>query len=75
MLAQRTPVQVISHAGTEASIYQVQHGYRVSISGTETEFYWHPGIFQSVQELWQWLRPQLEVLIDTGLVGCQPSFE
>ncbi|NEP02415.1 MAG: hypothetical protein F6K58_27955 [Symploca sp. SIO2E9] len=67
MLPQKSQVQVISHAGTEARIYPVQQGYRVVVSGTETEFYWHPGIFQSKQELWDWLRPQLEVFIDSGL--------
>jgi len=66
MLAQ-SAIQVIEHGGIEARIYQVEQGYRVEVSGTETDFYWHPGIFGSQQELWQWLRPQLEALIDNGL--------
>jgi hypothetical protein len=66
MLAQ-SAIQVIEHGGVEARIYQVQQGYRVEVSGTETDFYWHPGIFRSQQELWDWLRPQLENLIDHGL--------
>ena len=53
MLPQKkSPVQVIEHAGVEVHIYRVQQGYRVEVSGPETEFYWHPGIFQSKQELW-----------------------
>ncbi|EGJ31243.1 hypothetical protein LYNGBM3L_41470 [Moorena producens 3L] len=36
MLTQKSPVQVISHAVTEAGIYQVQQGYRVEVSSTET---------------------------------------
>jgi len=67
MLPQKSPVQVIEHAGVEVRIYRVQQGYRVEVSGTETEFYWHPGIFESVQELWNWLQPQLEVILDSGL--------
>lgn len=67
MLTQKAPVQVIEHGGIEVRTYQVIQGYRVEVSGTSTEFYWHPGIFRSKQELWDWLRPQLEVLIDTGL--------
>lgn len=67
MLAQKSAIQIVEHGGVEARIYQVQQGYRVEVSGTETDFYWHPGIFRSRQELWQWLRPQLEALIDNGL--------
>jgi hypothetical protein len=63
MLAQ-SAIQVIEHGGVEARIYQVQQGYRVEVSGNETDFYWHPGIFTSRQELWQWLRPQLQALSD-----------
>ncbi|MGB7439744.1 MAG: hypothetical protein WA919_01635 [Coleofasciculaceae cyanobacterium] len=48
MLTQKSPVQVIEHAGVEVGIYRVQQGYRVAVSGTETEFYWHPCIFQDV---------------------------
>jgi hypothetical protein len=31
-------VQVIEHGGIEARIYQVQQGYRVEVSGLDTEF-------------------------------------
>jgi hypothetical protein len=68
MLVQKPSVQVIEHGGIEARIYQVQQGYRVEVSSLDTEFYWHPGIFGSKQELWDWLRPQLYALIDNGLV-------
>jgi hypothetical protein len=51
----------------KARIYSVQQGYRVEVSGIETELYWHPGIFHNQQELWDGLRPQLEALIDSGL--------
>ena len=67
MLAQKSAIQVIEQDGIEARIYSVQQGYRVEVSGTETEFYWHPGIFHNQQELWDWLRPQLEALINSGL--------
>ncbi|HEY9796415.1 MAG TPA: hypothetical protein V6D30_12305 [Leptolyngbyaceae cyanobacterium] len=40
MLVQKPSVQVIEHGGIEARIYQVQQGYRVEVSGLDTEFYW-----------------------------------
>jgi hypothetical protein len=64
MLAQKSPIQVIDRAGIEARIYRVQQGYRVEVNGTETEFYWHPGIFRNLQELFVWLTLQLEKLED-----------
>jgi hypothetical protein len=68
MPAKKSPIEVIEQGGIEVRIYPVQQGYRVEISGTETEFYWHPGIFQSLQVLWDWLQPQLYALSDLGLV-------
>ena len=67
MLAQKSAIKIVEHGGVEARIYQIEQGYRVEVNGTETDFYWHPGIFHSRQELWDWLRPQLEALIDSGL--------
>lgn len=62
MLAKQLPVHVIESSGIEARIYQVQQGYRAEISGAETEFYWHPGIFEDFYQLQEWLNFELEKL-------------
>ena len=68
MLAQKLPVQVIEQGGIEARIYRVQQGYRVEVSGIGTQFFWHPGIFRTECELWDWLFPQFYALVDDGIV-------
>ncbi|HBB30613.1 MAG TPA: hypothetical protein DC064_01855 [Cyanobacteria bacterium UBA9273] len=62
MLAQISSIQVIERSGIEACIYQVEQGYRVQIQATESEFYWHPGIFWSLEELLAWLNLELATL-------------
>ena len=64
---QKSSIELIEYGSIEARIYRVQKGYRVEVSGTETEFYWHPGIFPSLQVLRDWLIPQLEALVNDGL--------
>ncbi|MEQ8996885.1 MAG: hypothetical protein RID53_10330 [Coleofasciculus sp. B1-GNL1-01] len=61
-----TASQAISHDGIEVRIYPVEQGYRVVVSSILNE-YWHPGIFPSVQELWDWVQPQVEALAEDGL--------
>ena len=61
------PVQVSEYDGYEVRIYQVRDGYRVEINGIGTQFYWHPGIFRRQEELWEWLRIQLNALVDDGI--------
>lgn len=62
MIAEKSPIHVIESSGIEARIYQIQYGYRAEINGTETEFYWHPGIFQDFYQLKEWLKFELEKL-------------
>lgn len=54
-------VKVIALDSIEARIYQVEKGYRVEVSGTLSD-YWHRGIFWDLQQLEEWLEPELERL-------------
>jgi hypothetical protein len=54
-------IKVIPLDDIEARIYRVQLGYRVEVSSTLTD-YWHPGIFPDLNELLEWLKPELEEL-------------
>lgn len=67
MFAKKSPIQVIEHSGIEARIYQVQQGYRVELDGTDTELYWHVGVFADFQQVNAWLKFELEKL-DAGLL-------
>lgn len=60
------PDTVANTDDIEARIYPVQLGYRVVVMDG-TDFYWHPGIFWSKQELLEWLKPQMEALADLSL--------
>ena len=62
-----SPNQTFEREGIEIRIYRVPKGYRVEVSGIGTQFYWHPGIFGDRQELWHWLSPQLEALVEDGI--------
>ena len=66
MLVNKSPIKTIENQGTKAHFYRVQLGYRVEVISVDGSFYWHRGVFHHEQELWDWLRPQLEDLIDNG---------
>jgi hypothetical protein len=54
-------VQVIPLDDIEARIYRVEQGYRVEVSSCLSD-YWHPGVFWDLQQLVEWLYPELEKL-------------
>jgi hypothetical protein len=51
-------IQVVSLEDIEARIFRVQQGYRVEVSTTLMD-YWHPGVFEDLHELEEWLRFEL----------------
>ena len=57
-------VRVITLDDIEARICQVEQGYRVEVSSCLSD-YWHPGVFWDLQQLEEWLEPELEIL-DAG---------
>lgn len=54
-------IQVVSLDDIEARIFRVQQGYRVEVSTTLMD-YWHPGVFEDLQHLEEWLKFELEKL-------------
>jgi hypothetical protein len=54
-------VRVITLDDIEARIYRVEQGYRIEVSSCLSD-YWHPGIFSDLQQLEEWLYPELEKL-------------
>ncbi len=67
MLIDKSPIQIISYSDFEARIYSLQLGYRVELSNTLGKLYWHPGLFKNKQELCDWLRSQLEALVEDSV--------
>lgn len=66
MLIDKSPIQIITYSDLEARIYHLQLGYRVEVSDTLGKLYWHPGLFKNKQELCDWIKLQLEALVDNS---------
>ena len=69
MLIDKSPAKIIEQNGITARIYRLQQGYRVEVNQNHAEnpLYWHPQVFNDERELSDWLKPQLEALIDNGV--------
>ncbi len=68
-------VRVITLDDIEARIYRVEQGYRIEVSSCLSD-YWHPGIFSDLQQLEEWLYPELEKLnVGFALGGDWMMFE
>lgn len=57
----KNTVRIININDIEARIYRVEQGYRVEVSSCLSD-YWHPGVFGDLQQLEEWLEPELEKL-------------